>query len=388
MKRLAIITTHPIQYYAPVFSLLHQQKKIEVKVFYTWGAASVEKHDPGFGKKVSWDIPLLQGYPYQFQKNTARKPGSHRFWGIVNPELIREINDWKADALLVYGWAYQSHLKVLRYFKGKIPVFFRGDSTLLDKKTGIKNSIKSILLRWVYRHVDHAFYVGKNSKAYFKRFGLKDKQLTFAPHAIDNDRFAEDRSAEAAALRKKLRIEPEEILILFAGKLELKKNAVLLLHAFEALDQQNTHLLFVGNGPLEKELKAKKEALKTVSKIHFLDFQNQLQMPVLYQSCNLFCLPSCGPGETWGLAVNEAMACGKAVLVSNKVGCAADLVFEGKNGSVFQSGNAADLVDKLQNLCQDKSRLKEYGSASAEIIKSWNFKNAVEAMQEKIGSYA
>jgi len=386
MKRLAIITTHPIQYYAPVFSLLHQQKKIEVKVFYTWGAASVEKHDPGFGKKVSWDIPLLQSYPYQFQKNTARKPGSHRFWGIVNPELIREINDWKADALLVYGWAYQSHLKVLRYFKGKIPVFFRGDSTLLDKKKGIKNSIKSIFLRWVYRHINHAFYVGKNSKAYFKRFGLKDKQLTFAPHAIDNGRFAEDHSAEAAALREKLGIEPEEILILFAGKLELKKNAVLLLHAFEALDQPNSHLLFVGNGPLEKELKTKKEVLKTASRVHFLEFQNQSAMPSIYQACNLFCLPS--HSESWGLAVNEAMACGKAVLVSDKVGCAADLVFEGKNGSVFQSGNATDLVDKLQNLCQDKSVLKEYGSASAEIIKSWNFKNAVEAMQEKIGNYA
>lgn len=384
--RLAIITTHPIQYFAPVFQLLHQQKKIEIRVFYTLGEAGLNQHDPGFSRSINWDIPLLDGYNFQFQKNTAKNPSSHGFWGIVNPDLIKEIEDWKADAILVYGWAYQNHLKAMRYFKGKIPVFFRGDSTLLDKKNSLKNSIKSILLRWVYRYADHAFFVGINNKAYFKKFGLKENQLTFAPHAVDNDRFAKDRSAEAAALRKKLGINPKEIVILFAGKLEPVKNPDLLLDAFETLDQQNTHLLYVGNGPLEKELKAKKAVLKTASRIHFLDFQNQSTMPCIYQSCDLFCLPS--NSETWGLAINEAMACGKAILVSNKVGCAADLVFEGKNGLAFQSGNEEDFVRKLRSLSQHKLLLEEYGYASAEIIKSCNFENEVEAMQEKILNYA
>ncbi len=381
--RLAIITTHPIQYYAPVFQLLHRQKKLDVKVFYTLGEAGLKQHDPGFGRSISWDIPLLQGYPYQFQKNTSKNASSNSFWGIKNPDLIKEIEAWKADAILVYGWAYQSHLKVMRYFKSKIPVFFRGDSTLLDRK----NSIKNILLSWVYRHVDHAFFTGTNNKAYFKRFGLKDDQLTFAAHAVDNERFATNCSAEAAKLRGKFNIKTKEILILFAGKLEAKKNPALLLDAFEKLDQQNTHLLFVGNGPLEKGLKAKKSRLKTASRIHFLDFQNQLSMPGIYQNCDLFCLPSY-QNETWGLAVNEAMACGKAVLVSDRVGCAIDLVLEGKNGLVFQSGNAEDLTEKLRYLCQQKSVLETYGQASAVIIKPWNFYIAVEAMQEKILYYA
>lgn len=380
--RLAIITTHPIQYYAPVFELMHKQKKMEIKVFYTLGEAGQNQHDPGFGKRISWDIPLLKNYPYQFQKNTAKTPGSDRFWGIKNPDLIKEMEAWKANAILVYGWAYQSHLKAIWHFKYKIPVFFRGDSNLLNKKNNLKNSIKSIFLKWVYSNVDHAFYVGKNSKAYFNKFGLTNKQLTFAPHAIDNDRFAKDHLAEAADLQRKLGIKTEEILILFAGKLEPVKNAPLLMEAFENANLQNAHLLFIGNGPLEKLLKAKKEVLKTASRIHFLDFQNQLAMPSIYQSCDLFCLPS--NNETWGLAVNEAMACGKAVLVSNKVGCAADLVFEGKNGNVFQSEDLSDLVKKLRQLCQKKALLKEYGVASAQIIKSWNFLNAVKAMQEKI----
>ena len=385
MKKLAIITTHPIQYYAPVFQLLHLQKKMEIKVFYTLGEVGMNQHDPGFGKKINWDIPLLQNYPYQFQKNTAKKPGSHSFWGIKNPDLISEIKAWKADAILVYGWAYQSHLQALRYFKNKIPIFFRGDSTLLDQKKGAKNSIRSIFLSWVYKQIDHAFFVGTNNKAYFKKFGLKENQLTFAPHAIDNDRFSQDFLAEAATIRTKLGIEKNEILILFAGKLEPVKNANLLLEAFENLDQPTAHLLFVGNGPLENELKAKKSVLKTASRIHFMDFQNQLSMPAIYQSCDLFCLPS--NSETWGLAVNEAMACGKAVLVSDKVGCAVDLVFEGKNGAIFQSGDLLDLTEKLQQLCQNKSLLEEYGKASAQIIRNWNFKIAMEGMQKKILDY-
>lgn len=384
--RLAIITSHPIQYYAPVFKLLHQQKKLEVKVFYTLGESGKNQYDPGFNQKISWDIPLLEGYDFQFQTNTAKKPGSDHFRGIINPNLIHEIETWKADAILVYGWAYQAHLKAIWYFKNKIPVFFRGDSTLLNKKNSLKNSIKNVLLNRVYRHTDHAFYVGKNSKAYFEKFGLKNDQLTFAPHAIDNERFAKNYTTEALALRQKISVKPEEILILFAGKLEPVKNPDLLLNAFEKLNQPSTHLLFVGNGPLEKQLKAKKELLKTASQIHFIDFQNQSAMPGIYQSCDLFCLPS--KSETWGLAVNEAMACGKAVLVSDQVGCAVDLVFEEKNGAIFQSENELDLVQKLQRLIQHKTLLAQFGASSFNIIQSWNFTVSVEAMQQKILSYA
>lgn len=382
--RLAIITTHPIQYYAPIFKLLTQHQKLEIKIFYTLGEANLNQFDPGFGKKIDWNIPLLDGYNFQFEKNTAKKPGSHGFWGIKNPDLIKNIKNWKADALLVFGWAYLSHLQVLLYFKNKIPIFLRGDSTLLDKKNSVKNSIKSFLLRLIYNCVDHAFYVGTNNKAYFKYYGLKEKQLSFAPHAIDNERFGNDQSVEAAKIRNQFGIKKDEILILFAGKLEVKKNPELLLKAFESLNQQNTHLVFVGNGPLEKELKTQKTLLKTASRIHFLDFQNQLQMPVIYQSCDLFCLPSCGPGETWGLAVNEAMACRKAILVSDQVGCAADLIFDGKNGAIFQSENKTDFVQKLLLLCHKKTVLKKYGQTSAEIIKSWNFESVVNAMENEI----
>ncbi|MET0570901.1 MAG: glycosyltransferase family 4 protein, partial [Pedobacter agri] len=331
MKKLAIIITHPIQYYVPVFQLL--AKECELKVFYTWGEAGAKaKYDPDFKQLIAWDLPLLEGYDFEFLTNSSKDPGSHHYGGIINPDLSEKISSFSPDAILIYGWAYKSHLSAMRYFKGKIPLWFRGDSTLLNETNGLKKILRTLLLKWVYKNINKAFYVGTANKTYFQKYGLKPDQLKFAPHAVDNERFSENKSAEACLMRENLGIGVNETLILFAGKFEKKKCPDLLLQAFLDLKMENTHLLFVGNGELEEGLRSKVKSLKLKAEslkpnIHFMDFQNQSYMPVVYQACNLFCLPS--QSETWGLAVNEAMGCEKAMLVSDRVGCASDLV---KNG--------------------------------------------------------
>ncbi|HTK18839.1 MAG TPA: glycosyltransferase family 4 protein [Mucilaginibacter sp.] len=382
MKRLAIVTTHPIQYYAPVFELLHKRQKIDIRVFYTWGEQANSKFDPGFGKSVDWDIPLLNGYPYTWVKNISTNPGSSHYKGIVNPELIGEITNWRADAVLVYGWAYHSHLNVMRHFHGKIPVYFRGDSTLLNTAFGIKGLVKYFYLQAVYRNIDYAFYVGSNNKAYFRKYGLKENQLIFAPHAIDNDRFGENREIEAKQIRSSLGVSEKDILILYAGKFEAVKNTELLISAFIDLKKTGVHLLLAGNGAKESILKHMAQKSQLTTNIHFLNFQNQTYMPVLYQAADVFCLPSLS--ETWGLSVNEAMACGKAVLVSDKVGCAADLVKENYNGYTFRSSEMCDLVKKLDKITGSKEELINYGSNSKALIKNWNFLAFAETIEKKI----
>ncbi|WP_299517059.1 glycosyltransferase family 4 protein [Mucilaginibacter sp.] len=346
-------------------------QKIDLKVFYTWGDESVSKYDPGFNKNISWDIDLLTGYNYQWLINTAVNPGSHHFRGIVNPDIINHIQNWQPDTLLVYGWAYSSHLTVIRYFKGKIPILFRGDSTLLDERPEFKNLLRYVYLKWIYKHIDYAMYTGSNNRAYFKKYGLQENQLIFAPHAVDNERFAIPQKKEIIQFKQKLNINSDNILILFAGKFEEKKDPLLLLQAFINLEAANTHLLFVGNGSLELALK--QQAVKYPN-IHFMDFQNQSYMPVIYQACDIFCLPSKGPGESWGLAVNEAMICGKAILVSNKTGCAIDLVKNNISGYIHMAGSKFDLEEKLHCLInKGKKELFRMGEASKKQIKDWSF---------------
>ncbi|HVW96634.1 MAG TPA: glycosyltransferase family 4 protein [Mucilaginibacter sp.] len=386
MKKLAIVTTHPIQYYAPVFRLLNERRNISIKVFYTLGETNWQKYDHGFQQAVSWDIPLLDGYDFEWLDNISGTPGSHHFKGINDPEAISRIKKYQPDALLIFGWAYQTHLKVIRYFKGRIPVYFRGDSTLLNDKRGIKSTLRHLFLKWiVYRNIDHAFYVGQNNKAYFQKNGLTDSELSFAPHAVDNERFSKDRSKEVSDLRQSLNIGNNEILILYAGKFEPVKNLPLFLSAFIDLRQKNVHLLLAGNGSEEDKLKSIAQNDKAAANIHFTGFKNQSYMPVLYQAADLFCLPS--KSETWGLSVNEAMACGNAVLVSDKVGCAPDLV-GAQNGGVFMSGDIQSLTDKLRELTNDKARLTEIGKQSFKIIRDWNFLHIAESIENKLQNEA
>lgn len=375
MKKLAIIITHPIQYYSPLFKLLAERNKIRIKVFYTWEQSQEKVYDKKFGKEIKWDIPLLEGYDYTFVKNVSKNPNSGSFKGVINPTLNKEIEKWKADAILVFGWNHHSHFKAMRYFKGKIPVYFRGDSTLIDELAGIKTILRRIWLKFVYNYVNFAFYVGQNSKKYFIKHGLKEKQLIFAPHAIDNERFysdSEENTEVAKKWRNKLGILEDEKVFLFVGKFESKKNPLLLVKVATEFPQYK--FLFVGNGKLEEKMK--QNASKNVL---FLPFQNQSKMPIIYRLANVYVLPS-AYNETWGLAVNEAMACGKAILVSDRVGCAVDLVKNNENGFVFESNNVDNLKKKIALF---ENNYLEFGEKSRYIISNWAFENIAEAIENQ-----
>ena len=386
MRRLAIITTHPIQYNAPLFALLHSRKAIEIKVFYTWGESVLkDKYDPGFGKIIEWDIPVLKGYEFEFLENVSKDKGSHHFNGIDNPFIIDSLKKFDPDAILVYGWAFKSHLKVLRYFTKKIPILFRGDSTLLDERSFIKEIKRSFFLRWIYRHVDFALYVGKNNFNYFRKSGLAKRQLIYAPHAIDNHRFAvinEPCRAYANALREKLKISKPSLVFLFAGKMEPKKDPRILLDAFRQCNfNQSVHLLIVGNGELDIRLR---EKYGNIPGIHFIDFQNQQLMPAVYEIADVFVLPSDGPGETWGLAVNEAMANGKAVIVSDKCGCAANLVMDRVNGYVFEAGNLDNLIKVLKRMNEGRDSTELMKQESKKIIRNFTIEKLAEVIESVV----
>ncbi|MDF3079265.1 MAG: glycosyltransferase family 4 protein [Sphingobacteriaceae bacterium] len=270
----------------------------------------------------------------------------------------------------------------MKHFKGRIPIWFRGDSTLLDQKKGVQRLLRNLFLKWVYKGIDKALYVGEENKKYFKAMGFKDSQLAFMPHAVDNERFAEPRQQEAMALRSELGISPDEKVILFAGKLEAKKDPELLIDAFIELNAPMVHLLIVGSGTFRERIRRK---AKDNVKIHLLDFRNQSYMPVLYQACDIYCLPSKGPGETWGLAVNEAMASGRAVLVSDRVGCAADLVKPGKNGYVFRSGSDISLKENIQRMLSND--LHQPGGESKRIVEQYSFREQLNTILELVKSY-
>ena len=368
MKRLAIITTHPIQYNVPWFRKLAAEPGIEVRVFYTWHADGEARYDPDFQRNIAWDIPLLEGYNYSL---VAPQPtvDYRTFWRLKN-DTTGPIEDWGADGVLVMGWNYLSHLQAMRYFSGTIPVFFRGDSTLLDDRSLFRRRMRKHFLRKVYSYVDAAFFVGANNYEYFQKHGMSEPQLTYAPHAVDNTRFshnAPSHEAEARQWRQLLGIPSESVVFLFVGKLIELKSPLLLLKAFQELpNDRKPHLIYVGNGDCEPTLRAHAAEAENV---HFIPFQNQSRMPVVYRLGDVLCLPS--GSETWGLVVNEAMASGRSVIVSDKVGCARDLVANEETGFIHKARCQDSLLHAMQK-CDNREELVSKGKACLEFIESWS----------------
>jgi len=369
--RLAIVTTHPIQYYAPVFRTLAQSGRMAVRVFYTWSqSASGDVFDPGFGSRVTWDIPLLQGYDHVFVPNVAKRPGSSHYLGIQNPELIEMITAWSANAVLIYAWNLRSHLEAMRRLKGRIPVLFRGDSTLLGERTALRSALRKRWLRWVYSHVDVAIAVGTNNRDYFLWAGVPPERVAYAPHSVDTRRFAGDvdeHSRRARGWRVELAIDPQAIVFVFAAKLIPIKDPFLLLDAFGKL-QSRAHLIFFGDGELLDDLR---ERCGGRTDVHFLPFQNQRTMPAVYRVGDVYVLPS--RSETWGLAMNEAMACGRPLIASSRVGGARDLIEEGVTGWQFAVGDTDDLARALRlAIAAGRAGLREMGERAKARVENWS----------------
>jgi len=371
-KRLAIIVSHPIQYYVPLYQRLAQRSDITIKVFFTWHAARTAVEDRGFRTPVAWDIPLTEGYEFELVPNVSSRPGTHHFLGLRNPSLVDRVFSWRPDVVHITGWSGLSHCLALRAFrKMGIPTLFRGDSHLLDHgRRGPRWWIKRALLKLVYSWPAGFLVVGAANRAYYEAFGVEQNRLFPCPHSVDVSRFinsAHTFEQQAAQWRRQLGITTDKCVLVFAGKFEPKKQPLELMRAVLALNSPDLVLLMIGGGELVAEVNTL--AASYPERFRVLPFQNQSRMPTVYRLGNLFVLPSAF-GETWGLAVNEALACSRPVLVSDRVGCAADVV-NATCGRVYSQSDPSALFEALKGMIADKNNLLKMGQSAAE--RAWSF---------------
>jgi glycosyltransferase involved in cell wall biosynthesis len=379
LPKLAFIVSHPIQYYAPLHQRLAKREDLEIRVFFTWHGGEGAQLDRGFKKPVAWDIPLTDGYEYEVAPNTARHPGAHHFRGLRNPSLVPRVLAWKPDAVHITGYACHSHLFAMRALARRgLPVLFRGDSHLLDGRGAWwRWRVKRAMLSQIYSWPAAFLCVGRANRDYYRAFGVPETKLFDCPHSIESERFAEPEEAleqEAGAWRTEIGIPESGKVVLFVGKFEEIKRPLPLMRAFLECELNQTILLLVGDGPFGGEVR--ELAGKHPERFRVLPFQNQSKMPVVYRLGDLLVLPSAR--ETWGLVVNEAMACGRPALVSNRVGCHPDVIRPGVNGEVFAADDWRDFQTKLTAL------LKTDWPARRREIKAWAGNWSIEKTEETL----
>jgi len=387
MRRLAIVLSHPVQYYSPWFRWLRANSPLEFKVFYLWNFGVTAQRDPQFGATFQWDVDLLAGYDSEFVPNTARDPGTHHFRGLDNPALTPRLAAWRPGAILLFGYNWLSHLRVIWWARRRgVPLIFRGDSHLLGR--AVLPLGRHLLLKVLYRQFAAITYVGAANRDYFRALGVPDARLFFVPHSVNASHFNPDdpaARAQAETLRGKLGLAGKRV-VLFAGKFSKPKQPVELLQAFLQVATPADALVFVGDGAEKARLTAL-AASQPGACVRFLPFANQSEMPARYLLADIFTLPARGSYETWGLAVNEAMHLGVPCLVSDLVGCQRDLVHPGETGWVFPAEDCGALATTLQTALRTTpealARLRRHAHAT---VSSYTYQQTSEGLFQALAS--
>jgi glycosyltransferase involved in cell wall biosynthesis len=349
MSRLAVLTSHPVQYYGPLFRQL--AKAVDLHVFFAHRASPADQARAGFGTPFEWDVDLTAGYAHSFLANVARQPGTERFSGCSAPDVGRHLREGRFQALLVMGWHLKAYLQgTLAAKRLGIPVMVRGDSQLATPRSRLKAAVKAIAYPRLLKLFDAALYVGRRSRAYYAHYGYPADRLFFSPHCVDTTWFrARATPQERQRLRAQRGIPPESAVLLFAGKLVPFKRPVDLVLAAARCGTRagKAEVMVAGSGELGASLEG--AAASAGVRLHLLGFRNQTEMPAAYAAADCLVLPSDGR-ESWGLVANEALACGRPIVVSSACGCAPDLAGDGHVGRTFPVGDLEALAGAIRDL--------------------------------------
>jgi len=370
--RLGIVVTHPIQYQVPLFRHMAARSSVEPLVFFLSGHGLAESFDPGFGRAIKFDVQMLGGYEHCMVRNRSPKPAVGTPWGVFNPSLPTIIRRSGIDAVLVCGYSNISHwLAYATAMRSGIPYLLRGDSRPDTRDVrDAKIMTKRAIIRPLIRNAGACLAIGEENRKFYSSYGAKSDRIFFAPYSVDTERFSVAGAvgrAHRSTILESLGLIPEIPLILLAAKLQPWKRPIDVVMAMDQLEHP-ANLVVMGDGPLRpamEKLGASRPWMR------MLGFVNQSEIAEWYGAADLFVLPS--SSEKWGLAVNEAMAAGAVPIVSDRVGCAPDLVTRDV-GWVHATGDIEALARAIAEGCQPgalterrsaaQRRSKEYGIAA------------------------
>lgn len=388
--RLAVLNSHPIQYFTPLYRRLAQEPQIDLMVYYCHRQGAETYVDPGFGVAVQWDTPLLEGYNYRFLPNWRRAEQVGGFFSLMNGSVIGALRQDRPDALLVHGHMYFSYLLgILAANILRIPVFMRCETHLRLPRSRFKSVLRQPLLRLLYgRLCARCLPIGSRNREFYRALGIPEAKLFTVPYTVDNDYFMRAVARyqpERAQLKAAWGLPPDAPVILFSAKFTPRKRPLDLLRAYAQLRSKGipAALLLVGSGELASEMEVLVAQAK-IPDVHFCGFQNQSELPKFYAAADIFVLPS--ENEPWGLVINEVMCAALPVIASEEIGATADLVYHGDNGFLFRAGDIDQLTHYLQILATDELLRRTMGSRSLEIIAAWNFDKDVSGLLNALAS--
>lgn len=378
--RVLFVASHLVQYQSPIFRRLAAHPRLDIHVAYCTLRGAKAAFDPEFGAKIQWDIPLLDGYHWSEVPN--RGSGRESFFGLCNPGLWKLIRNKNYDAVVCYVGYVRATCWIAKLAAkfSKAAFLFGTDATSLIPRDGRSWKVLAKKLLWpcLFRLADQVIVPSSGTRDLLLSLGVPRDSVTLTPYCVENDWWIEQsKKVDRAGVRASWRISAEDTVILFSAKLQPWKRPLDILRAFAKADLLSAFLVFAGEGPLRPQLEAEAAALGIASRVRFLGFVNQSQLPAVYSAADLLVLPS--EYEPFGVVVNEAMCCGCVPVTSDRCGSARDLVLPVSPDLVFPCGDVGALAGILRGVVSDRGRLQALARAARAHIQTWSPRENIAA---------
>jgi glycosyltransferase involved in cell wall biosynthesis len=379
--RVAVINTHPIQHFAPLWAEIAQRGEVSLKVLYCsdWGVK--EYKDPGFDRTFRWDVDLLSGYDYELLP-IAKRPAAMSFREVDNPEVGDALARFQPDVLVLFGYTTLTNWRALAWArrstmaKGakKTRVLVFSDSELKHARPILSRAAKEIVVRAFFSQVDGALPIGNCNAEYYRRYGLPEDVLYPCPLPVDGKRFlaaAGDTAEARASVRRELGIPEGDFVFASVGKYIPRKRHADVAAAFLELPvdlREKSRVLLIGDGPDRGSLAAL--AARGDGRIGLTGFVNQSQMPGYFAACDALVVAS--DHDPHPLVVTEGLFLGLPVIASDRIGCIGpdDTVRPGENGIAYAAGNIKDLSRAMLELLVNRAKYERFKEQSRRIAAS------------------
>ena len=361
--RVAIVASHPIQHFGPLYAALSERQDIDLRVGFSSSSGVDPYFDRDFGREVSWGRAVLQGYKSSFFAGAAsRSPRSFvwprsvwRFLSLSNP-----------DAVLIYGLRRSYSVWAVLWAKGKRrKVMLVTDAELVGGEPRIRSLRRRLTLPVLLRLVDSALAVGDKNETYYRTFGMRSDQIFRCPFPVDSRQLS-GTPGPIDVLRAAWGFREGVPLAIVVGKLTALKMPSAILAALRELPGDVAlDVAFIGDGPdrpTGSDLQVGGEI-----KVITTGFVQPSELRDFYAAAQF--LIHVATQDHHPLAISEAVYCGLPIICSNNIGSVGptDDVQPGRNGYVFPIGNTTECAALIALLAQSPELRNELASRSREI---------------------
>jgi len=359
-RRLVVLTEIIAPYRIPVFNALAEREEVDLHVIFLAETDNSMRQWRVYADEIR--------FSYEVVPSWRGRVGKYNI--LLNHSVVRALLRARPEVIVCGGYNYLASWQALRWARrNQVQFLLWCESTARDRR-GAHTLVESLKESFV-RGCDGFVVPGRSAQEYLQRMGAPVGRVFVAPNAVDISLFAtSERKAGEKGSRVRQELGLPSRYFLFVGRLVKAKGVFDLLDAYSRLAPElrsEVGLVFAGDGPERAGLEAlAREVFPGV--VHFPGFIHRDELASYYGLAECMVLPT--HSDTWGMVVNEAMACGLPVICTDVAGCAAELVKS--NGRLVEPGNAQQLAETMREIAGDPDLRRSMSRESTNLIQNYS----------------